>query len=170
MSSKFLPVALTAVGLITAALLVLRTDGSSPFLEGKQPLARAIAQYDAYEAPSEAYEAALASLRGKSKAPALSLVTIPNDEISQLEWLVITNYVVDQILNSKFVAIHGLRIYDQLKLGDVQKLTFAAHEKTCRSAPLQRIELCLVQGGTLARCTRVETQMAYEAICLESVE
>ncbi|MEK9813042.1 MAG: hypothetical protein VW440_08420, partial [Bordetella sp.] len=116
------------------------------------------------------FEAALQSLRDKVGGKEVSLVTIPNDVVSLLEWYIVSNYLAGELIRSEPLSVHGLRIFNSLQMGSVKKIAFAAHLESCRTKPIQRVELCLVQNGTLARCNRIELNQPYDKVCLETVE
>jgi hypothetical protein len=171
----------TSIILISSALtllsgLILAVHESdylslkAQWLTAYKDLGQAREHYGKYTSDFERFQAALTSLRAKVSGTEVSLVTIPNDFISRFEWFISQNYLTNQLIETKPLAIHGLRIFNGLQMGAVRKLSFAAHVESCRNPPIQRVELCLVQNGTLARCNRIELNQPYDKVCLETIE
>jgi len=162
------------LALLTGLILAAHEAGPSslkvPFLTGHSAEARASERYGAYPTEFEKFEAALQNLRDKVGGQAVSLVTIPNDYVSRLEWYIVSNYLSSQLIQSEPLSIHGLRIFNGLQMGEVRKITFAAHLESCQKPPIQPVELCLVQNGTLARCNRIELDQTYNKVCLETID
>ena len=162
----------SALALLTGLILAAHETGAPALkaLTGYSAERLASERYRSYPSDFEKFEAALESLRDKVGGKEVSLVTIPNDVVSLLEWYIVSNYLAGELIRSEPLSIHGLRIFNSLQMGSVKKIAFAAHLESCRKKPIQRVELCLVQNGTLARCNRIELNQTYDKVCLETVE
>jgi hypothetical protein len=164
----------SGLALLTGLILAVQEVGSAslkvPLLTGYSAEARASERYGSYPTDFEKFEAAFQTLQGKVGGKEVSLVTIPNDYVSRLEWYIVSNYLTGQLIQSEPLSIHGLRIFNGLQMGTVKKISFAAHLESCQKPPIQPVELCLVQNGSLARCNRIELDQAYDKVCLETIE